>query len=323
MAKSLKNEVYIIGEDILDVTPQTPIEYGGAFKVTKGLSTSFPKKVLGSSISEAGIVGFGIGLALSGRKAICEIMFGDFMTLTVDQIVQQMSKIPGMYGKEISLPVVVRTPMGGRRGYGPTHSQNLERLFLYWPNVQVFALSQFIDCEKLVYSLIEELSQPTILIEDKVSYTFNCSYDLPPGYEQFELNDQNFTIKFEPKELSFNCTICCYGGISSEVLNSVPDLMQEEIFPRIYIFTRLDKVTSFLIDEISSSNVPIVFIEEGSKYGGWSSEISFLIQRRKELSRKIHRLSNNEIIGCSRHLENSQIINASSLAELIKDTIYD
>ena len=121
----------MIGEDIEDSQPETPIQYGGAFKVTKGLSSKFPDLVKNTSISEAGITGFGIGCALNKNFCIVEIMFGDFMTLCIDQIIQQASKIPMMYGVNIELPLIIRTPMGGRRGYGPTHSQNLEKLFCF------------------------------------------------------------------------------------------------------------------------------------------------------------------------------------------------
>ena len=111
--------VYLIGEDILD-------PYGGAFKVSSGLSTKHPKRVISTPISEAAITGLGIGLAIKGMRPIIEIMFGDFITLCADQIINGMSKFSWMYGEDISIPLVIRTPMGGRRGYGATHSQSLE-----------------------------------------------------------------------------------------------------------------------------------------------------------------------------------------------------
>jgi 2-oxoisovalerate dehydrogenase E1 component len=107
-----------LGEDIAD-------PYGGAFKVSKGFTTQFPERALTTPISEAAITGVGIGLALTGRRAFVEIMFGDFITLAFDQIVNNASKFYHMYNGKLSCPVVVRAPMGGRRGYGPTHSQSL------------------------------------------------------------------------------------------------------------------------------------------------------------------------------------------------------
>src|SRR3989338_1040020 len=113
--------VMLIGEDLHD-------PYGGAFKVSRGLSTNFPDRVISTPISEAGLVGMGIGLGLRGFLPIVEIMFGDFVTLACDQIINSAVKFGSMYNGKVALPLVIRTPMGGRRGYGPTHSQTLEPL---------------------------------------------------------------------------------------------------------------------------------------------------------------------------------------------------
>ena len=117
-AMTKDERVYIMGEDILD-------PYGGAFKVTKGLSTSFPERVITTPISEAGIVGVAAGMALRGLRPIVEIMFGDFFTLIADQLINHIAKFRWMYKDQVNVPIVIRAPMGGRRGYGPTHSQSL------------------------------------------------------------------------------------------------------------------------------------------------------------------------------------------------------
>ena len=115
-------DVILIGEDLLD-------PYGGAFKVSKGLSASYPGQVISTPISEAGIVGSAVGMAMRGLKPIVEIMFGDFVALAADQIVNHASKYNWMYNEKVTVPVLIRTPVGGRRGYGPTHSQSLESMF--------------------------------------------------------------------------------------------------------------------------------------------------------------------------------------------------
>jgi pyruvate/2-oxoglutarate/acetoin dehydrogenase E1 component len=124
--------VYILGEDILD-------PYGGAFKVSRGLSTKYPDRVLTTPISEAAIVGLASGMALKGLLPIVEIMFGDFVTLAADQLVNHAAKFRWMYNDQVRVPLVVRTPMGGRRGYGPTHSQSLEKMFMGIPGLKVVA----------------------------------------------------------------------------------------------------------------------------------------------------------------------------------------
>ncbi|MFH1634007.1 MAG: hypothetical protein ABIG63_08335, partial [Chloroflexota bacterium] len=124
--------VIILGEDILD-------PYGGAFKVTRGLSTAFPDRVLTTPISEAGIVGVAAGMAMRGLRPVVEIMFDDFITLIADQVVNHIAKFRWMYNDQVRVPLVIRTPMGGWRGYGPTHSQTLEKLFLGVPGLRVLA----------------------------------------------------------------------------------------------------------------------------------------------------------------------------------------
>src|SRR5664280_2750495 len=103
--------VYVLGEDILD-------PYGGAFKVMRGLSTKYPDRILTTPISEAAITGIATGMALRGLRPVVEIMFGDFVTLTADQLINHASKFRWIYNDQVRVPLVVRTPMGGRRGYG-------------------------------------------------------------------------------------------------------------------------------------------------------------------------------------------------------------
>ena len=124
--------VVVLGEDILD-------PYGGAFKVTRGLSSRFPGRVLTTPISEAAIVGLASGLALRGLRPIAEIMFGDFLFLAGDQLVNHAAKFRWMYNDEVRVPLVIRAPMGGRRGYGPTHSQSIEKHFMGVPGLWVVA----------------------------------------------------------------------------------------------------------------------------------------------------------------------------------------
>ncbi len=153
---------YMIGEDILD-------PYGGAFKVTKGLSTEFPQRVLGTPISEAGIAGVGIGLSLMGSPAYVEIMFGDFITNVFDQLVSNAAKFFHMYAFQATVPVRIRTPMGGKRGYGPTHSQSLEKHFVGIDNLAVFSLTSLEDPMKALRA-ISTLPMPAVIIENKVDY---------------------------------------------------------------------------------------------------------------------------------------------------------
>ena len=156
------SQIVILGEDILD-------PYGGAFKVTKGLSTQYPDRVLPMPISEAAIVGVGTGLAIKGLKVVIEIMFGDFVLLAADQIVNNLTKIGVMYNKKIPISIVIRLPMGGYRGYGPTHSQSLESFFLNVPNLGIISSNIFSDPGDLFKHTLDQKS-PHLFVEHKINY---------------------------------------------------------------------------------------------------------------------------------------------------------
>lgn len=126
--------LFLLGEDVAD-------PYGGAFKVTAGLSTKYPGRVLSTPISENGIVGVANGLALTGNRAIVEMMFGDFAALCFDQILNVSAKSVSMFGETLPVPVVVRVPTGANRGYGPTHSQSLQKHFVGIPDLDLYELS--------------------------------------------------------------------------------------------------------------------------------------------------------------------------------------
>ena len=152
------SRVVIVGEDVLD-------PYGGAFKVTRGLSSRFPGRVYTTPVSEAAIVGLASGLALRGLRPIAEIMFGDFLFLAGDQIVNHAAKFRWMYNDQVSVPLVIRTPMGGRRGYGPTHSQSAEKHFMGVPGLWMVAPSVLSTPGDLLRQATLECDDPVIFIE--------------------------------------------------------------------------------------------------------------------------------------------------------------
>jgi 2-oxoisovalerate dehydrogenase E1 component len=155
-------EVIILGEDLHD-------PYGGAFKVTAGLSTRYPGRVISTPISEAGVVGAAIGLALHGYRPVVEIMFADFLSLAMDQLYNHAVKFPGMF-PEARVPLVVRTPSGGRRGYGPTHSQSPENLMTGVPGLTIVFPSHRHDPGLLLRRAVLGWNSPTVFFEHKLLY---------------------------------------------------------------------------------------------------------------------------------------------------------
>ena len=155
-------DIFFLGEDILD-------PYGGAFKVSRGLSDAFPDQVLPMPISEQAIVGMANGLALAGKKAIAEMMFADFAFLAFDQIVNFAAKTVSMYGARHDHSLIVRCPVGGHRGYGATHSQTVQKHFIGVPNLALYELSPLHDMGVLLPELLAS-GQPSMLCESKTLY---------------------------------------------------------------------------------------------------------------------------------------------------------
>ncbi len=153
--------VYLIGEDLLD-------PYGGAFKVARGLATAFPERVISTPISELGIAGVANGLALAGQRPIVEFMFGDFIFLAFDQIVNFAAKTVTMYGERVPHPLLIRCPVGGHRGYGATHSQSVQKHFLGVPNLALFEISPLHDNREMLPRLLKR-GEPAILFESKIA----------------------------------------------------------------------------------------------------------------------------------------------------------
>ncbi len=199
------SEAFFLGEDIED-------PYGGAFKISKGMSTAFGIRIRTTPISEAAITGIGIGLAVTGRRAFVEIMFGDFITYAFDQIVNNASKMFNMYNRKLSCPVILRTPMGGRRGYGPTHSQSLERFLIGVDNTCTVSLNSLTQIPAQLTGL-EQLRCPVILLENKSDYTAR-TFVPPLGYVAETDGTLLPTLSVHPQNARATVTLLAYGGMA-------------------------------------------------------------------------------------------------------------
>ena len=271
----------IIGEDIAD-------PYGGAFKATKGISKKYPGKVVNTPISEAAIVGMAAGIALTGGKACAEIMFGDFVTNAFDQIINGISKYYHMYGKKVSCPAILRMPMGGKRGYGPTHSQSLEKFLCGIDNLLVVSPSSLED-PKLTYKDIFAQKCPSIIIENKIEYT-RKSIKINNNLEIKKNNIPLGNILIKPKYNESHFCIVTYGESGRLIYDNYDKIVEESnatfILVNLLKLNPLD-VSSF-IKQISKTQ-GVLIIEEGSVNFGISAEIAFLLKNNSYLG-KIRRL---------------------------------
>ena len=277
---SSDSNVYLIGEDILD-------PYGGAFKVTKGLSSVFPKRVLTTPISEAGLTGAAIGMALRGMRPVVEIMFGDFVTLAADQIINSATKFRWMYNDQVRVPLVVRVPMGGYRGYGPTHSQSLESMFMGIPELLIVSPSLYHNPGDLLLTAIKQ-DNTVLFVEHKPLY---ARLLFPKGERQgFPVPIRsviNPECEWPTVMLSYpidekpDVTVIAYGYTASLAAESAANLfMEEELLVDVLIPSRLRPVP---IDDFLPSitrSRRVVVVEEGHLTGGWGAEVSSLIHER-------------------------------------------
>ena len=283
------NDAILMGEDVRD-------PYGGAFKITKGLSTEYSSQVYNTPISEAAITGIAVGAALNGTKVIAEIMFGDFITLCIDQLLNHASKYGWLYREGKTIPIVLRTPMGGRRGYGPTHSQSLEKYVVGMPDVNVVVLSAL---HNPVYAYRRILAQnnPTVVIENKKMYTGQLlEIDENGMIEDFFVKKTDHYL-MPTYLLSYNAdfsndiTLITYGGMLSDCLEAAKTLMvEDEIVVNIIVLGQLSETPVKDIKSLCTQKDKVLFVEEGTfSYGIGAEIISTLAE--SEIGSKFGRIA--------------------------------
>jgi pyruvate/2-oxoglutarate/acetoin dehydrogenase E1 component len=265
-----QEEVIIYGEDLVD-------PYGGAFKVTKGLSTKFPNRVLSTPISEASIIGMAGGMAIAGLRPIVEIMFGDFVILGADQLLNHLVKYEWMYNEKVSVPVTIRTTIGARRGYGPTHSQSIEPILASIPGIKIISPTLYHDPGKLIEFATLSDSGVKVFCEYKINYPkellnqSNCQDGISIRY-----SEGNYpTVYLSNSEFdNHEILIISHGGnaiLIEEFLIEI--LIEHELsvqanFPSIIKPLPIDD----LIDGVEDCKMIIIF-EESPKNFGWGNEI--------------------------------------------------
>ena len=312
-----RDDVVLLGEDVLD-------PYGGAFKVTQGLSDAYPDRVLTTPISEASLFGIAAGMALRGQRPILEIMFGDFVALGMDQIVNGIAKFREMYDDQVTVPLVVRTPMGGRRGYGPTHSQSLEKLLLGVPNVVVVAASECHDLGGLLLSAVED-ERPVFFVENKLMYgrpNRRPEDDHVGELAVREAGARYPALTFSGADFSEgSATIVTYGGMLPVVLDALTELILEhEIFCEVVALSQLLPMELEPVLESVARTGALVTAEEGTLTGGFGAEIAARVQETawSDLRGPVQRVAARDgIIPSARPLEDAMLPSAQDVVEAV------
>ncbi|WP_020521467.1 alpha-ketoacid dehydrogenase subunit beta [Catelliglobosispora koreensis] len=262
--------VVLIGEDIID-------PYGGAFKVTRGLSTDFPSRVRTTPISEGAIAGFSAGLALAGMRPIAEVMFGDFITLCFDQIVNHITKYEAMYNGKATCPAVFRVPSGGHRGYGPTHSQSLEKHFFGVPHLRVVAASLFHDPRDAFRDFLSQ-NTPVLYVEHKLLYPQHMR--LAPNGLITTREGSTVRLSAVPRE-DCTATVLAYGyqaGLAADIVEKLA--VEEEIFVELLVPAELSPMDWAPVEVSAKATGSLVTVEEGTAGWSWGTEVSAVMSER-------------------------------------------
>ncbi len=184
-------EVFLMGEDVG--------VYGGAFGVSRGMLEEFgPERVRETPISEAAIAGAATGAALMGMRPIMEIMFMDFITISMNQLVNQAAKVRFMFGGKASIPMVVRAPAGSGTGAAAQHCQSLESLFMNVPGIKVVTSSTPYDVKGLLVASIRD-NNPVVFMEHKLLYRTKGavpeeSYTIPLGKAEVKREGRDLSV---------------------------------------------------------------------------------------------------------------------------------
>jgi len=281
--------VFLMGEDIGI--------YGGAFGVTRGLIDEFgPARIRDTPISEQALTGIAIGAAAAGQRPVIEIMFMDFITLAVDQLVNMAAKLRPIYGQDC--PLVLRTPSGGGRGYGATHSQSLERLFTGIPGLKIAVPSNAADASGLLQAAIRD-NAPVLFLEHKLLYP-----------QRFDVGD---TL---PSPIPFGVANCTRAGnditivawsYMAHLANQAADQLAKDGIGAevIDLLTLAPLDIDMIVDSVQNTG-RVLIVEEGPKTGGFAAEIAAQIMEHAHdyLEKPVRRLASPDCpLPSAKHLE--------------------
>ena len=250
--------VFLIGEDIG--------VYGGAFRAYKGLLDKYgPERVVNTPISEIAIIGAAIGAALTGQRPVAEIMFVDFTTLAMDQIVNQAAKIRYMTGDSLNVPMVVRTQGGTGRGVAAQHSQSLEAWFYHVPGLKVVMPATSYDVKGLLKTAIRD-DNPVVFIEHKMIYLLEG--DVPE--EEYTIPFGEADIKHEGNDV----TVVAYSNMLFKALEAADELDREGISCEVIdLRTLVPLDMNCILDSVKKTG-RLVVVTEACKRGSVASDIS-------------------------------------------------
>lgn len=253
--------VFIMGEDIA--------RQGGIFGQFKGLAERFGhERVRDTPISETAIVGAGVGAALAGMRPVVDMHFVDFITVAMDEVVNQMAKIRYMFGGQCTVPLVLRAPDGAVRSAAAQHSQCLEAWFLHVPGLKVVTPSNPADAKGLLKAAIRD-DNPVLYFEHKD--LFRMKGPVPDG--EYTVPIGKAAVVREGTDV----TVVSYSAMLHKVLRVADILMQEGISVEVIDLRTISPLDKETIYSSVKKTSRLVIAHEAVKNGGVGSEIAALV----------------------------------------------
>lgn len=288
-------EVFLIGEDIG--------VYGGAFGATQGMLEEFgPERIRDTPISEAAIAGAATGAALMGMRPVMEIMFMDFLTISMNQLVNQAAKMRFMFGGKASVPMVIRAPAGSGTGAAAQHSQSLEAWFVHTPGIKVVAPATPYDAKGLLVTAIRD-NNPVLFMEHKLLYRTRGPvpeelYTIPLG-------------KAEVKRAGRDLTLIAYSIMVPRALEAAQQLAAEGIEVEVVDVRSLKPLDKQTIVGSVARTGRVLITHEAPQTGGFGGELAAVVAESEAfdyLDAPIRRLGGRDIpIPYNRTLERATV----------------
>lgn len=266
LAEELRRDetVFVIGEDVA--------EAGTPFKVLAGLVEEFGvERILDSPISEAGITGLAVGAAMTGMRPVVDIMFGDFLTLVMDQLANQAAKAHYMSGGKLTVPLVLRTTLGATRRSAAQHSQSLHAWVAHVPGLKVVLPSTPYDAKGLLKAAIRD-DNPVVFIEDKMDWRIKG--DVPDGEYLIPLGVGDVKRVGEDVTLIGTSSMVHVCLAAAELL-AADGISAEVVDPRT-----LSPLDGDLLVRSAEKTGRAIVVDEGHRSYGVSAELASVIGER-------------------------------------------
>ena len=265
------DRVFCIGEDIA-----VPGGWGGAFTVTLGLEKKFPDRMVNTPIAELGFFGVACGAAMAGMRPIADVQYGDFLLLAADQIINNIAKMRYMSGGQISMPLVMRAPVGAT-GRGSQHAQNLERYFTGVPGLKVVAVSNAYDAKGMLKAAVRD-DNPVMIFEHKLLYGSKGARSEPGAVDATsDIPEGDYTVPLHRAAVrreGSDVTILAWLLMLHYSLQAAERLAAESISAEVIDVRSLSPLDMETIGASVRKTGRVVIVEEGPKTGSVSAEIA-------------------------------------------------